>query len=75
MLPFLIKQGELPFCNGDYLFVPQIRKAIEDKLTDIKAYVVKDGALQEFTLQMGELTAEEREIILDGCLINFNRNK
>ncbi len=71
MLPFLIPEGDLPFANGDFLFVPNVRKAIEDKDTEISAYVVKDGGLQAFELQMGELTDDEREIILKGCLINY----
>ena len=73
MLPFLIPAGDLPFANGDYLFIPEIRKAIEEKATEIQAYVVKDGAMKPFMLQMGELTNDEREIILKGCLINYNR--
>ena len=73
MLPFLIPAGDLPFANGNYLFIPEIRKAIEEKATEIQAYVVKDGALKPFMLQMGELTNDEREIILKGCLINYNR--
>ncbi len=72
MLPFLIDKGELPFANGDYLFVPDIRKAVEEKQTEIKAYVVGDE-MKEFTLKMGELTDDERQIILKGCLINYNR--
>ena len=74
MLPFLIPEGDLPFANGDYLFVPNVRKAIEDKLTDIEAYVVKDGGLKAFTLKMGDLTDDERTIILKGCLINYYRD-
>ena len=73
MLPFLIPEGDLPFANGDYLFVPNVRKAIEDKLTDIEAYVVKDGELKPFMLKMGDLTDDERTIILKGCLINYYR--
>ena len=73
MLPFLIPAGDLPFANGDYLFVPQIRKAIEEKQSEIQAYVVKDGELVPFTLKMGDLTDDEREIILKGCLINYYR--
>ena len=73
MLPFLIEEGELPFANLDYIFLPGIRKAVEEKASEIKAYVVKDGDLKEFTLKLGELTDEEREIILKGCLINYNR--
>ncbi len=71
MLPFLIPEGELPFANGDYIFVPDIRKTVEECRTEINAYVVKDGALEAFTLGMGELTEDERTIILKGCLINY----
>ena len=73
MLPFLIPEGELPFANGDYLFVPGIRKAVEEKAQDVAVYAVKDGALKEFHMTLGDLTDDEREIILKGCLINFNR--
>ena len=73
MLPFLIEAGELPFQNLDYLFIPGIQKAVEEKNDNITAYAVKDGALKEFCLKLGELTDEERQIILKGCLINYNR--
>ena len=73
MLPFIIKEGDLPFANGDYLFVPEIRKAVEEKAPEVKAYAVKDGQLAEFSLTLGDLTDEEREIIRKGCLINYNR--
>ena len=73
MLPFLIPAGDLPFKNGDYLFVPAIRQAIIDKTEEIQAYVVKDGQMQPFALQLGALTDDEREIILKGCLINYYR--
>ena len=75
MLPFLIEKGELPFANGDYLFIPNIRAQVENGASGIPAYVVKDGGLVPFTLKLGEMTAEERKIILDGCLINYNRVK
>ena len=73
MLPFVIDEGELPFHNLDYLFIPDVRAAIAEKKTEIPACVVKAGALFPFTLRMGELTDDEREIILKGCLINYNR--
>ena len=73
MLPFIIPRGELPFANGDYLFVPDIRQAVSEQKTQIPAYVVQDGELKPFELQMGELTEDERTIILKGCLINYNR--
>ena len=59
--------------NLDYIFLPGIKKEIEDAKTEFEAYVVKDGELKPFTLKMGELTDDEREIILKGCLINYNR--
>lgn len=72
MLPFITKEEHqsLNFKNGDYIFVPGIKKAIEDKTPDIKAYVV-DGGLKEITLSVGDMTDAEREIILKGCLINY----
>ena len=75
MLPFLIQEGELPFHNLDYLFLPDIRKAVEEKQDVIKAYKVsvEEGKLEGFELRLGELTDEERQIILKGCLINYNR--
>ncbi len=74
MLPFLIEEGDLPFKNLDYLFIPDIRKAVEEKAEVIKAYVVdrEADALRAFELRLGDLTDEERQIILKGCLINYN---
>ena len=73
MLPFVIAPGALPFEKMDYLFFPKIREAVANKEEKIQGYVVKDGTLTPFTVTLGELTEEEREIILDGCLINYNR--
>ena len=73
MLPFLIQEGKLPFVNGDYLFFPEIRQAVENKADVIKGYVVGQEGLKEFEVTLGELTDDEREIILKGCLINYNR--
>ena len=72
MLPFLIDEGDLPFASGDYLFIPKITDAVRQGAREVKAYMVKDG-LKEFTLKLGEMTGDEREIILKGCLINYNR--
>ena len=71
MLPFIIPAGELPFKNLDYIFIPGIRKAVEEKASEITAYVVEESGLKEFTLQLGAMTDDEREIILKGCLINY----
>ena len=73
MLPFLIPAGDLPFKNGDFLFFPGIRKAVENKDDVIRGYAVQGDSLKEFEVTLGELTDDEREIILKGCLINYNR--
>lgn len=71
MLPFLLKE-ELNFGLGDYLFIPDIEKAIVQKWDTMTAYVVNKG-MKPVRLSVGELTDIEREIILKGCLINYNR--
>lgn len=73
MLPFIIQEGALPFKRLDYLYLPDIRKAVEEKTDVIKCYAVVDGSLKAFEMTLGDLTDEERRIILDGCLINYNR--
>lgn len=75
MLPFLIEEGPLPFTNKDYLFIPGIRKAVEEAQDTITAYTVTPEGFTPFPLTLGDLTKEERQIILDGCLINYNRVK
>lgn len=80
MIPFLYKQGDtaatenLPFANGDYIFVPGAKKMIAEKLPSVKAYAVRaDGTTAEFELTTGDMTDDERKIIQAGCLINFYR--
>ena len=75
MLPFIIEKGDLPFANLDYILFPGIRTAVETKADTIKAIAIKGNETKEFTLTLGDLTDRERQIILDGCLINFNRQK
>ena len=72
MLPFIYEEEALPFKKDDYLFVPNIAEAVKNKATEIPAYVVGDE-LKPFTLKLGEMTDDERDIILKGCLINYNR--
>ena len=74
MLPFITEEDHehLSFKNGDYIFVPDIRKAVEDKDEVIRAYVIGDE-ITELSWKLGELTDVEREIILKGCLINYYR--
>ncbi len=73
MLPFLIDSEELPFKNLDYIFIPDIRKAVEEKAETIYAYTITGGGAGRFELSLGSLTDVERQIILKGCLINYNR--
>ena len=80
MIPFLYKQGDaaatdnLPFANGDFIFVPGAKKMIAEKLPGVKAYAVRaDGTTAEFDLATGDMTDDERKIIQAGCLINFYR--
>ena len=74
MLPFVIEEGDLPFKLEDYLYVPGIRKAVEEKAPEIAAYALTEDGVKPFTLKLGDLTDDERQIILDGCLINYYRN-
>ncbi len=69
MVPFTLEE-ELKFKNGDYIFVPNIKQAVKDKVSAIKAYVMSD-TITEFTLTLTDLTDDERNIILAGCLINY----
>ena len=71
MIPFQMKESP-DFEVGDYIFVPNIRQALNGDLNDIKAYVVGDD-LKEISLYISPLTDLEREIIKEGCLINFKR--
>ena len=75
MLPFITEENHeaLSFQNGDYIFVPDVRKAVEEKRDVIQAYVVGDD-LKEISLKLGDLTDNEREIILKGCLINYYKD-
>ena len=78
----LINWGMLPFIGdadlaetlrvGDWLAVPNVRKAVQNAEPTILAYVVReDGSAEQIALTLKDLTDDERQIILDGCLINF----
>lgn len=72
MVPFIIDKGELPFKRDEYLLIPGIRNAIAKKQSEITAYVLRDKP-ESFTLKLGDMTDDERTIILKGCLINYYR--
>ncbi|WP_418452093.1 hydratase [Candidatus Ventrimonas sp.] len=75
MLPFHLKGEPTMFEVDDYIYVPNVRTALEGDLADIPAYVIKDGKAEEIHLYIQPMTENERKIVKAGCLINFNRNK
>ena len=74
MLPFLI-DGDPVFAKYDSIFIPNIRRAVEEKWDEIKAYALTKDGVKPFSMTLGQLTDDEREIILSGCLINYYRNQ
>ena len=71
MLPFIF-DGDLPFDKDDYILDKDVKDAIANKKDSVKAYVVNKG-MKEMEFKLGRLTDDEREIILKGCLINYNK--
>ena len=77
ILPFTLDEGTpFPYENGDCVFVPGIREAIASGKEDIPAKVIRqNGAVEDLLLHVRGLTADEKEIILDGCLMNYYAKK
>ncbi len=74
MTPLLVEDAA-DFALEDYVFVPGIRKAVLEGAKAMDAYVVKpDGTVKKVSVSTGDLTPDERQIIADGCLINYYRN-
>jgi aconitate hydratase len=73
MLPFQM-EAEPKFEVGDYIFVPNIRLALDGDMKDIKAYVIKDQ-VEELSLYIAAMTEDEKDIVKAGCLINYNRRE
>ena len=71
MIPFMMEE-EPEFEVGDYIYVPGIRQILDGDLSNIKAYLIKDE-IKELKLSISDMTAEEREIVKAGCLINYNK--
>ena len=72
MLPLQLA-GATPFGLGDYVLIPNVREVLKGDLQNIKAYVLGD-TVKEFELYMAPLTTDERQILADGCLINFYKH-
>ena len=74
MLPFLLDTPNV-LDNGDYVYLPGIRKALLEAADEMTAIAVKhDGGLVEFRVRLGAMTDAERQILADGCLINYYKN-
>lgn len=73
MLPFQMKDDP-SFEVGDYIYIPNVKAALDGDMEDIKAYVVGEE-LQEISLYIADMTDAEKEIVKAGSLINFNRNR
>ncbi len=71
MIPFIMQDAP-EFEVNDFIFIKDVKEAIKSKATEVKAYIVNKG-MKEFTLNIGEITDDERDIILKGCLINYYR--
>ena len=75
MIPFHLKGEPTAFEVGDYIYVPEIRKAMDGDMQNITAYVVKNGGAVPIELYVKPMNDEEKAIVKAGCLINFNRKK
>ena len=74
MLPFLLDTPNV-LDNGDYVFLPGVRKALLEAADELEAVAVKpDGGIVKFTVRLGAMTDAERQILADGCLINYYKN-
>ncbi|WP_167956700.1 hydratase [Anaerosporobacter faecicola] len=71
MIPFIFEE-DIPFHKDDFIFIKDIKKAIAEKASEVQAYIVRD-TLVPVTLKIGEMTDDERDIIMKGCLINYYR--
>ena len=74
MIPFQMKDEPDAFEVGSYIYVPQIRKALDGDMKDIKAYVIGDE-IREISLYVADMTPDEKKIVKAGCLINYNKNR
>ena len=73
MLPLLVDASSIPFEKGDYVFLPDVRRALAGEKTAVTGYIVGEDGLKEIRFTTGAMTDTEREILLKGCLINYYR--
>lgn len=73
MVPFQMKEAP-DFEVGDYIYVPDIRRALDTDMNSIRAYVIGDK-IKKISLYISDMTEDEKKIVKAGCLINYNRNR
>ena len=73
MLPLVCRKFD--FKKGDYIYIENVRSLIEEDARFLPAKHISGGSVKNISLEIGALTAEEKKIILDGCLINYNKNR
>ena len=74
MLPFQMKETP-EFEVGDYIYIPNIREALEGDMQQIPAWVIGANGKKEIKLYIADMTENEKNIVRAGCLINHNRNR
>lgn len=72
MLPFTLK-GKPSFKTNDFIFIPNVREVLLGKLPEVDAYIVSGDRLDKFVLNIHEMTENEIQVLLSGCLINYNK--
>ncbi len=73
ILPFTLDPDtKFEYAVGDYVFVGDIRKGISEGREQFSAKVIRaNGTIEDITLYVKGLTSDEKDIILDGCLMNY----
>ena len=72
MIPFIYEDENIPFHKGDFIYIKGIKSAIENGDSKVKAVIVNENGTKEIELSLGAMTDEEKDIIVSGCLINYN---
>ena len=72
MIPFIYEDENIPFHKGDFIYIKGIKSVIENGDSRVKAVIVNENGTKEIELSLGAMTEEEKEIIVSGCLINYN---
>ena len=72
MIPFIYEDENIPFHKGDFVYIKGIKSVIENGESTVKAVIVNENGTKEIELSLGAMTDEEKDIIVSGCLINYN---